>query len=66
MSLVLSEQVRVSNREELASWEVRRSPNTQRGGITRRKPLGSFSLITSKQYSIIPVVCRSFIVQWVI
>lgn len=33
---------------------------------TCRNPLGSFSLITSRQNSIIPVVCRSFMVQWVI
>lgn len=31
---------------------------------TCRKPLGSFSLMTSMQYSISPVVWRSFTVQW--
>lgn len=37
-----------------------------RGCNTCRNPLGSFSLRTSRQYSIMPVVCRSFMVQCVI
>lgn len=36
------------------------------GSDTWRNPLGSFSLRTSRQYSIMPVVWRSFMVQWVI
>lgn len=36
------------------------------GSDTCRNPLGSFSLRTSKQYSIMPVVWRSFMVQCVI
>lgn len=40
--------------------------STQRGCDTCRNPLGSFSLRTSRQYSIMPVVCRSFMVQCVI
>lgn len=35
-----------------------------KGSVTCRKPLGSFSLITSRQYSISPVVCLNFTVQW--
>lgn len=34
--------------------------------LTCRKPAGSFSLITSRQYSISPVDWRSFSVQWLI
>lgn len=37
---------------------------SQKEGLTCRKPLGSFSLMTSRQYSINPVVWRSFTVQW--
>lgn len=36
----------------------------QKERLTCRKPLGSFSLMTSRQYSIKPVVWRSFTVQW--
>lgn len=35
-----------------------------KGSVTCKKPLGSFSLITSRQYSISPVVCLNFTVQW--
>lgn len=38
----------------------------RRGSDTCRNPLGSFSLRTSRQYSIMPVVWRSFMVQCVI
>lgn len=40
-----------------------RSPDVSSSTPTCRKPLGSFSLMTSRQYSIRPVVWRSLTVQ---